>query len=68
MVVLVIRGALIFTFGCAFGVLVYDQALERAAKPQRSLIPQPYAAPVRFARPIQCDATVDGKCYIRGMK
>ena len=63
-----IKGALIFTFGCAFGVLVYDTALERAAKPSRGSIERPYAEPVRFAHPIQCDATVDGKCYIRGMK
>lgn len=63
-----IKGALIFTFGCAFGVLVYDTALERAAKPSRGLLQQPYAEPVRLSHPVPCDMTINGACYRRGLK
>ncbi len=62
------KGALIFMCGIAAGVLLFDTALERAAPSPRSLIQQPYAEQVRFTHPVPCDATVDGKCYRRGMK
>ena len=54
--------AFFFACGLALGVLVYDVMLERQV-PQRmpsGTMPQPYTYP--------CDATVNGACYIRGMK
>ena len=61
-----IRGAIIFLCGIAAGVLVYDTALERAAV--KPVLHQTYAPMERMAHPLQCDATVNGKCYRRGMK
>ncbi len=51
----------IFICGIAAGVLVYDQMHERATVRMPSgTMPVPYTVP--------CDATVNGKCYTRGMK
>lgn len=61
-----ISKAFIFVCGAAAGVLTYDAAIERQAKQMSGA--EPYAAPVKFSHPIQCDATVNGKCYIRGMR
>ena len=68
-----LKGAFIFVCGIAAGALIYDTAIERATvklKPpiKHTLIPQPYAEPLRLSHPVLCDATVNGKCYIRGMK
>jgi len=63
------KGAFIFVCGAAAGALFYDTALERATvKMPRMSIPHPQAEPLRLTSPVQCDATVNGKCYIRGMK
>lgn len=66
-----IRGAFIFVCGIAAGVLVYETALERASikvREPRASIQQPYAERAKLTPPIGCDATVNGKCYIRGMR
>ena len=64
-----LRGAFIFFCGIAAGALVYDTALERnSVKMPRASIQQPYAEPLKLTNPVSCDATVNGECYIRGMK
>jgi hypothetical protein len=63
------KGAFIFLCGIAAGALLYDTAIERATvKMPRMAISQPYAESLKLTHPVSCDATVNGKCYIRGMK
>ncbi len=53
-----IRSAFIFICGVAAGTLVYDTMHERATVRMPSgTMPKPFT--------LQCDATVDGKCYIK---
>lgn len=55
----------VVAFGC--GVLLMDTLYRPEPKP-RWTMQQPYADPLRLTPPVQCDATVNGKCYIRGLK
>ena len=63
-----IRGVFIFVCGLGTGVLVYDLALERQAHTKEMSAREPYAEVPKLTLPIQCDATVNGHCYVRGMR
>jgi len=60
----VVRLAMVALVSFGFGVVLMDTLQERKQKPEV----RTYAEPLKLTAPLQCDATVNGKCYVRGMR